>query len=132
VLIWRDEEPMVIAATVQEVPTAPPRPGAHSAPAASPADPGWQLAAIDEVTRQAFGLDGNSGGVVVTQIAADGAAAEAGLHAGDVIVQIQQEKVAAAEDVRHLLDRARQQQRRYVVVLVRNADGLRWHALSLE
>ena len=50
---------------------------------------------------------------------------------GDVVVQIQQEKVAGPEDVARLMALARQLQRRYVVVLVRNANGLRWLAVSL-
>ena len=69
----------------------------------------------------------------MTQIAADGTAAEAGLSAGDIVVQVQQETVAAPDDVARLIALARKQQRHYVAVLVqRNAEGLRWLALSLE
>jgi serine protease Do len=118
--IWRNEEPLVVAATVQEVPPA------ASSVAALPAAAslGWRLARIDDTTRQ---------GVMVTQIAEDGTAAEAGLSVGDLVVQIQQDKVAGPEDVDRLIALARQQQRRYVAVLVqRNTEGLRWFALSLE
>jgi serine protease Do len=118
--IWRNEEPLVVAATVQEVPHA------ASSVAALPAavGPGWRLARIDDATRQ---------GVMVTQIAEDGTAAEAGLSVGDLVVQIQQDKVAGPEDVDRLIALARQQQRHYVAVLVqRNTEGLRWFALSLE
>jgi serine protease Do len=70
---------------------------------------------------------------MVTQIAEDGTAAEAGLSVGDLVVQIQQDKVAGPEDVDRLIALARQQQRHYVAVLVqRNTEGLRWFALSLE
>jgi serine protease Do len=69
----------------------------------------------------------------VTQVAEDGAAADAGLSAGDVVVQVQQEKVADPEDITRLIMLARQQQRRYVAVLIqRNTEGLRWLAMSLE
>jgi serine protease Do len=131
-LIWRNEEPMVIAATVQELPHATPLAEATPAPAAGPVDPGWRLVPIDDAARHAFGLDRSLTGVVVTQIAPDGVAAEAGLSPGDVVVQIQQEKVVAPEDVTRLVALARQQQRHYAAVLVRNAEGLRWLALSLE
>jgi serine protease Do len=119
--IWRDDEPLIVTATVQELP--------HSAtsaalPAPPSAGPGWRLARIDDATRH---------GVVVTQISNDGAAAEAGLSAGDVVVQVQQEKVASPEDVARLITAAREHQRHYVAVLVqRNAEGLRWLAMSLE
>jgi len=118
--IWRNDEPLVVAATVQEVPHA----ASSAAALAAAAGPGWRLARIDDATRQ---------GVMVTQIAEDGTAAEAGLSVGDLVVQIQQDKVAGSEDVDRLIALARQQQRHYVAVLVqRNTEGLRWFALSLE
>ena len=80
-----------------------------------------------------IGIDSGLNGVVVTQIDTDGAAAEAGLSAGDVVVQVQQEKVGGPEDVDRLIDLARKRQRHYAAVLVqRNSEGLRWIAMSLE
>ena len=55
-----------------------------------------------------------------------------GVAGGDVIVQIQQDKVANAEDVGRAIASARQQQRHFAIVLVRNAQGLRWLSVSLE
>jgi serine protease Do len=131
-LVWRNEEPMVIAATVHEMPHEAPLPSASPAPTADPVEPGWQLAPIDDAARRAFALERDLTGVIVTQIAPDGPAAEAGLSAGAVIVQIQQEKVAGVEDVARLIALARQRQRRYVAVLVYNTKGLRWLAMSLQ
>jgi serine protease Do len=115
--IWRNDEPMVIAATVQEMPHA-----ATPVPRQSPTNngPGWHLAT-------------SSSGVVVTQIAGDGTAAEAGVAVGDIIVQMQQEKVVDPDDVERLMNAARQHQRHYVAMLVkRDTEGLRWLAMSLE
>jgi len=51
----------------------------------------------------------------------------------DVVVQVQQEKVAGPEDVDRLIDLARKRQRHYAAVLVqRNSEGLRWIAMNLE
>jgi serine protease Do len=129
--IWRNDEPLVVTATVEDM-----RPASSSAaalPAPSAAGPGWRLARIDDAARRAFAIDAGPDGVVVAQIDTDGAAAEAGLSPGDVVVQVQQEKVAAPEDVDRLIDLARQRQRRYVAVLVqRNSEGLRWMAMSIE
>jgi hypothetical protein len=71
--IWRNDEPLVVAATatLQEVPHA----ASSVAALAAAAGPGWRLARIDDATRQ---------GVMVTQIAEDGTAAEAGLSVGDL------------------------------------------------
>jgi len=58
---------------------------------------------------------------------------EAGLAVGDIIVQMQQEKVAEPDDVDRLITAARQRQRHYVAILVqRDTEGLRWFAMSLE
>jgi serine protease Do len=131
-LVWHNEEPTVIAATVQELPPSVlPEPN-FSALAASPADPGWTLARVDDAARHTFGLGRDQSGVVVTQVTADGAAADAGLRPGDVVVEVQQETVARPDDVARLVAGALQQQRRYVALLVHNADGPRWLALSLD
>ena len=118
-LVLRNEEPTVIAATVHALP--PIATAAPSLPAA-PADPGWRLASLAP----------DLPGVVVAEMTQGGTAAEAGLSAGDVILQVQQDKVADPRDVVRLMDAARDGRRRYVVLLVRNTDGLRWFALSLK
>jgi serine protease Do len=118
--------------TVQELPPAAFPASNLSSPAASPADPGWDLAPIDDAVRRRYGLGRDLTGVLVTQITTDGAAADAGLSPGDVVLEVQQEKVAGPEDVARLVAAALQQQRRYVALLVHNADGLRWLALSLD
>ncbi len=107
-------------------------PSATPAPAAGPVEPGWRLAPIDDAARHAFGLDRNLSGVIVTQLTPDGPTAQAGLAPGDVVVEIQQEKVAGVEDVAGIIALARQQRRRYVAVLAHNAEGLRWLAVSLD
>ena len=129
-LVWRDEEPTVITATVQALgTTAAPVP----APAPVAADAGWQLSSLDERARHALGLGQSITGAVVREVAPNGAAAEAGIHADDVIVQVQKEKVANSDDVERLIELARQQQRHYAIVLIRNTEGLRWRlALSLQ
>ena len=129
--IWRNEEPIVLTATVQAMLHAPPSTGPVAMPPA--AGLGWRLARIDDVARHALGLGNDLTGVVVTQLATDGAAAEAGLKTDDVVVQVQQDKVTSPEDVDRLIAAARQHQRRYVAVLAqRNTEGLRWIAVSLE
>jgi membrane-associated protease RseP (regulator of RpoE activity) len=67
----------------------------------------------------------------VTQITEDGAAADAGLKPGDVVVEVQQEKVVGPDDITRLVAAALQQ-RRYVALLAHNADGLHWVAPSLD
>jgi serine protease Do len=131
-LVWHNEEPTLIAATVGQLAQTAPPVSVIPALLAAPADPGWNLAPIDDAARNRFGFDHESTGVVVTRVAPDGQAADAGLNLGDVVVAVQQEKVASPEDVARLVTAARQQQRRFVAVLVHNADGPHWLALSLD
>jgi serine protease Do len=115
--IWRNDEPIVMAATVEQEPS---RPASSAVPAPVTVGAGWHLMH-------------SADGVVVNQVAADGAAAEAGLTAGDIVVQVQQEKVTAPEDVARLIAYARQHERHYVAVLMqRKTEGLRWLAMSLQ
>lgn len=131
-LIWRNEEPTVIAATIQEAPREP-QPIEDTIPSApAGADPGWQLAAVDAKGNANAANREAVPRVTIAAVEANGAAAEAGLTAGDVIVQIQQEKVASPDDARRLMSLARQQQRHYVVVLVQGAGGLRWVPMGLD
>ena len=128
-MIWRNDEPRVIAATVGDMPHDTALDHANAQPVASVVEPGWSLAPIDAGARRGLGLEG---GVLITQVAANSPAAEAGMTAGDIIIQVQQDKVAAADDVSRVITSARQQQRHYVVVLVHNSAGLRWLPMSLQ
>jgi serine protease Do len=130
-LIWHHEEPTMIAAIIKGLPPSASPPSATPA-TAGPVDPGWSLALIDNVERRKLGLDRDLRGVVMTQIAANGPAEDAGLSLGDIIVKVQMEEVVTPEDVVRQVELARQQQRRHVAILVHSADGLRWLALSLK
>lgn len=131
-MVWHHEEPTVIAATVKELPQAAPPAPDVPAPAADPADPGWTLAPVDSAGRHSPSPGGALAGVVVKQVAPDGPAADAGLNPGDVVVEVQQEQVGTPGDVARLVALAWRQQRRHVALLVHNAGGSRWLALSLD
>jgi serine protease Do len=131
-MVWRNDEPTVITATVGELSEIAAMPQTPAPVAVAAVDPGWRLASIDDAVRQTFGLPRTVAGAVVSQIDAGGPAADAGLATGDVIVQIQQDKITNPADVARVITSARQQQRHFVIVLVKNAQGLRWMPVSLE
>ena len=92
---------------------------------------GMGLAELNQETRQKFGLDGNAKGVVVTEVAPSSSAAEKGLSAGDVIVEVDQEEVGSPGEVAQKIEQARKGGYRVVTLLVYNQGDFRWVAVRL-
>lgn len=70
-------------------------------------------------------------GARVSRVEPGGAAAQAGLKAGDVIVMTERGGVSGPLDVMRALDSAQMANKEYAPLLVRGADGtLRWTALA--
>ena len=70
-------------------------------------------------------------GARVSRVEPGGAAAQAGLKPGDVIVMTERGGVSGPLDVMRALDSAQMANKEYAPLLVRGADGtLRWTALA--
>jgi serine protease Do len=69
---------------------------------------------------------------VITDLAPDGLAADRGLKQGDVIVEVQQQSVAAPADIQKRLTDAKTQGRKSVLLLVQGKDGMRWVPLPVK
>ena len=138
VVLWRDGKQVTVQASVGELPddvqqaaaTAPPgrTPGSRTAEISGL---GARLAPITDDLRDKFKLSQDQKGVVVTDVAPDGAAAGRGLKPGDVIVEVQQEPVSNPSDVQERMDRFRKQNRKTVLMLIQSGDGLRWVPVPL-
>ncbi|MFT8644089.1 DegQ family serine endoprotease [Gluconacetobacter sp.] len=134
--VWRHGQAVTASVTVGALPEDPkeapaPKPDAKAQGSVQLQGLGLTVGAIDDVARQKFNLAEGQKGVVVTSVAQDGAAADRGLRAGDVITQVQQAEVATPADLRRSVDAARAKHRRSILFLVQNADGLRWVPLPL-
>jgi len=66
-----------------------------------------------------------AGGVIVTNVEPDGFAAEQGVKAGDIILQVAGRKVATAIDLRNALDAAQKAGNHAVVLRVKSDDGVK-------
>jgi len=92
---------------------------------------GLTLAPLSDSLRDKYGLGQDAEGVVITSVDRDGAAAEKGLGEGDVIVEVDQEKVASTKDVADRIEAARREGYRVVTLLVESDGEFRWVAVRI-
>ena len=92
---------------------------------------GLKLATITDDLRSKYTLGADQKGVVVTEVTPNGSAAQRGLKAGDVVVEVQQEPVSSPADVQDRVERFRKADRKTVLMLIQGSDGPRWVPLPL-
>ncbi|HUK58608.1 MAG TPA: DegQ family serine endoprotease [Stellaceae bacterium] len=93
---------------------------------------GLSLANMTPDLRERYALAENAVGVVVTDVEAKSQAAEKGVHAGDVIVEVAQEDVKNASQINDLVEAAKKQGRKSVLLLVDRQGDLRFVALKID
>ncbi|MBS1183906.1 MAG: degP1 2 [Proteobacteria bacterium] len=94
---------------------------------------GLTLGPLDDSARQQFKLNAEIKGVVVTGVDPSSAAADKGIAAGDLIVEVAQEEVLSPEDVAKTVDKQKSMGRKSVLLLVSNAGGdLRFIAVKID
>jgi serine protease Do len=135
--IWRGGKKQTVQVVVAEMPddtkAAPVKP---HVPAANPSVDfsylGMKLAPLNDTTRAKYKIDAGQKGIVITDVAANGTAADHGLKPGDVVVEVQQIAVATPAELQRHLDDARKDGKKSVLLLVQGADGLRWVPLPVQ
>jgi len=93
---------------------------------------GLTLESLSDELRSEFSIATNIEGVVITGVANLSEAAEKGLLEGDVIVEINQQPVSQPEKVQEVIDKAKQNGRSSVLLLVNRAGDVRFVALKLD
>ena len=93
---------------------------------------GLGLAAITPELRQRFQIDDKAAGVVITDVADAGSAAEKGLRPGDVIVEVDQEEVTSPSEVVDRVEKARDEGYRVVTLLVLRQGDFQWVAVPIS
>jgi len=118
--------------------------GAKPQPASAKAQPepekpvtqkalGLDLAALSKDLRGRYRIKETVKGVVVIGVDTGSDAAEKRLSAGDVIVEVAQEAVTSAADIKKRVDQLKKDGKKSVLLLVSNGEGeLRFVALSLQ
>ncbi|WP_306768488.1 DegQ family serine endoprotease [Roseomonas sp. AR75] len=137
VVVWRDGREQTVEVTVAELPSE------QQQAAVNPQQQqrqqqteltglGLQIAPITPELRERFSLRAESRGVVITEVAPGSTAAERELRPGDVIVEVQQERVTTPQEVQERLERLRRQNRATALLLIESAQGQRWVPLRLN
>jgi serine protease Do len=94
---------------------------------------GLDLATLSKDLRSRYKIKDTVKGVIITNVDGTSDAAEKRLSAGDVIVEVAQETVSNAADVKKRVEQLKKDGKKSVLLLVSNADGeLRFVAISVQ
>ena len=92
---------------------------------------GLKLTNITPELRQQFEIKPELKGVVVTEVQGNSTASEKGMRPGDVIIEVGQEEVRKPEDVTGKIQKAKEQGKKSVLLLVDRQGDLRFVAIPL-
>ena len=94
---------------------------------------GLDLATLSKDLRSRYKIKDSVKGVIITNVDSTSDAADKRLSPGEVIVEVAQEAVANAADVKKRVDQLKKDGKKSVLLLVSNAEGeLRFVALSVQ
>src|SRR5580693_23684 len=94
---------------------------------------GLDLAGLSKDLRSRYKIKDSVKGVIITSVDTASDAAEKRLSAGDVIVEVAQEAVSNAADIKKRVEQLKKDGKKSVLLLLSNADGeLRFVALSVQ
>ena len=94
---------------------------------------GLDLATLSKDLRTKYKIKDSVKGVIITGVDGTSDAAEKRLSAGDVIVEVAQEAVSSAADIKKRVDQLKKDGKKSVLLLVANGEGeLRFVALSVQ
>jgi serine protease Do len=137
VKVWRKRKELMLDVKVGELKdsddqaASTPKQSAQPPAGTAVATLGLSVANLTPELRERYALSDDTAGVVVTDVAAEGPAAEKGMRAGDVIVELAQEEVKSTAEISAKLDQAKKDGRKSVLLLVDRQGDLRFYALKI-
>ncbi len=127
--VLRNRQHLWLHLTVQRL-AEPPRPQKAAPPKPRKTSQlGLGLSSLDGAMRAQFQVPGGVSGVVVTEVAPDSPAYEKNVHAGDVIVAVQDQLVRTPDDVQRRVAADLKSGRHVEVLLMSRAGALTYVAL---
>ena len=91
-----------------------------------------KVAPVSQDLKDKFQLQEGQKGVVVTDVSPNTPAADRGLKPGDIILEVQQNPVAAPGDIQKQVEAARKADRKFVLMLIQREGGVQYVPLSLS
>ncbi len=139
VVVWRDGRRRTVRVTLGELEKfdqanlSTETPGEVEQPVERAIDElGLSLSTITRTMAEKYSLSTDLEGVVITDVKGDSGAAEKGLRKGDVIVEVNQEKVSTPDAVAAKIKDASKSGRRSVLLLINRDGDLRFVALRID
>ena len=141
VVVWRNEKEVPLEITVgelekyEEAASEDEKAKEKSqTPAATPAGAemlGLKLSQLTPELRQQFSIPEGVKGVIITDVTASSDAADKGLKAGDVILEVSQEEVANPKEIQDKVDSAKKGGRKSVLLLIERQGNLSFIPLKV-
>ncbi|HZH47046.1 MAG TPA: DegQ family serine endoprotease [Roseococcus sp.] len=138
VVVWRDGKEETLTVVLGELPNEPQQasatpnqPNQRADRAVELSGLGLRVTGITPELRERFRLRPEQRGVVVTEVAPNSPGAERELRPGDVIVEVQQERVGTPQELQDRLERLRRQNRVTALFLVEGQQGQRFVPLRI-
>ncbi|MHB1219515.1 MAG: DegQ family serine endoprotease [Alphaproteobacteria bacterium] len=129
VSVWRKGKEETMSIVLGELPedqVAAAAPGSKEKPPAEPkgvSELGMTMTALTDDVRQRFQLDKEVNGVLITAVAPNSSAAERGISPGDIILQVQDEKVSTPGQIQAKVAKIKKDGGKTVVVLIQRSRG---------
>ncbi len=93
---------------------------------------GLHLKPLTTENRKQYGIPDDAAGLVVTGMNRRSAASEKGIHRGDVVREINQQKVKSLQQAKEAIEKAKKDSRSSVLLLVQRHDDALFVALPVE
>lgn len=137
IAILRDGEQLTFPVTIAEfagngAKSASAVPVSPEAPPIAARDLGLELAPLTREVRARLGMTDQDRGVLVEHVNANSAASDRGITAGSVIIKVGRMSVTSPTEAQQRLKDAGTSDRAFILVLIRDEQGLRWMALPLK
>jgi serine protease Do len=137
VVVWRKRKKMTLEIKVGELKETPQVASVGKEPLPPPPPPGTKVlgllvANLTPDLRQRYSIGDGAAGVVVTDVGHDSPAAEKGIEAGDVIVEVAQQDVKSPQQITALVAEAKKEGRKSVLLLISRGSDLHYVGLRID